>query len=180
VLQLVEAGRLDLDAPVARYWRPFGVHGKGDITVRELLAHTSGLPTEVPMAHVADANDVLREATDVIPSAAPGVRVIYSDVNFIVLAKLVERASGEPFDAYCQHHIFTPLGMVDTGFRPGAALAGRIAPTSGLARGGPCTTRPPHAWAALRGTRAYSRRRTIWRVTPACYCRAARSTACAY
>jgi uncharacterized protein YbbC (DUF1343 family)/CubicO group peptidase (beta-lactamase class C family) len=135
VLQLVEAGRLDLDAPVARYWRPFGVHGKGDITVRELLAHTSGLPTEVPMAHVADANDVLRLATDVIPSAAPGVRVIYSDVNFIVLAKLVERASGEPFDAYCQHHIFTPLGMVDTGFRPGAALAGRIAPTSGLARG---------------------------------------------
>ncbi|SDD71046.1 Uncharacterized conserved protein YbbC, DUF1343 family [Paraburkholderia lycopersici] len=135
VLQLVEAGRLDLDAPVARYWRAFGAHGKGDITVRALLSHTSGLPPEVPVTHAADADAVLREAADAVPDAAPGARVIYSDVNFIVLAKLVERASGERLDAYCREHIFAPLGMVDTGFRPDAALAARIAPTSALPRG---------------------------------------------
>ncbi|WP_084688050.1 serine hydrolase [Paraburkholderia oxyphila] len=135
VLQLAESGRLDLGAPVTRYWPAFGARGKGDITVRELLAHTSGLPPDVPIAHAADAEDVLREAANVVPDAAPGARVIYSDVNFIVLAKLVERVSGERFDAYCRAHIFAPLGMVDTGFRPDAALATRSAPTSGLARG---------------------------------------------
>ncbi|WP_084068430.1 exo-beta-N-acetylmuramidase NamZ domain-containing protein [Paraburkholderia heleia] len=133
VLQLVEAGRLDLDAPVARYWPAFGAHGKGNITVRELLSHTSGLPPEVPIAHAADADDVLREAADAVPVAAPGARAIYSDVNFIVLAKLVERASGERFDVWCREHIFAPLRMINTGFRPGAAPD--IAPTSGLARG---------------------------------------------
>jgi uncharacterized protein YbbC (DUF1343 family) len=135
VLQLVEAGRLELDAPVARYWPAFGAHGKGEITVRELLAHTSGLPPDVPIAHAADADDVLHEAADVVPGAAPGARVIYSDVNFIVLAKLVERVSGERFDAYCRTHIFAPLGMIDTRFNPDAALATRIAPTGTRARG---------------------------------------------
>jgi uncharacterized protein YbbC (DUF1343 family)/CubicO group peptidase (beta-lactamase class C family) len=135
VLQLVETGRLELDAPVSRYWPAFGAHGKVDITVRELLAHTSGLPPDVPIAHATDADDVLREAADVVPGAAPGTRVIYSDVNFIVLAKLVERVSGERFDAWCRAHIFAPLGMVDTGFRPDAALAARVAPTGGAVRG---------------------------------------------
>lgn len=135
VLQLVDAGRLDLDAPVARYWPAFGAQGKGDISVRELLAHTSGLPPGVPIAHAANTHDVLREAADVVPGTAPGTRVIYSDVNFIVLAKLVERVSGERFDAWCRTHIFAPLGMVDTGFRPDAALTTRIAPTGSRARG---------------------------------------------
>ncbi|MFX1674879.1 DUF1343 domain-containing protein [Paraburkholderia sp. A2WS-5] len=135
VLQLVEAGRLDLDTPVTRYWPAFGAHGKGNITVRELLSHTSGLPPEVSITRAVDAADVLRKAADAIPRSAPGARVTYSDVNFIVLAKLVELASGERFDAWCRDHIFVPLGMVDTGFRPDASLAARIAPTSGLARG---------------------------------------------
>ncbi|MFC0397331.1 serine hydrolase [Paraburkholderia rhizosphaerae] len=133
VLQLAEHGRLQLDAPVARYWPAFAAHGKGTITVRELLAHTSGLPAELPSrygAGVASRAATLRAASALAPRAPPGVQVLYSDVNFLVLGALVERVTGERLDAYCRGHIFAPLGMRDTTFVPESALARRAAPTS--------------------------------------------------
>src|SRR6185312_14023104 len=59
----------------------------------------------------------------------PGTTYLYSDVNFIVLAYLVELITHEPFAAYAQKHIFKPLGMHDTHFSPAAQFRDRIAPT---------------------------------------------------
>jgi uncharacterized protein YbbC (DUF1343 family)/CubicO group peptidase (beta-lactamase class C family) len=138
VLQLVERRKLQLDAPVARYWPAFGAHGKATITVRELLAHTSGLPAELPPrngAAVAGRAATLRAASELAPLAPAGNVVIYSDVNFLVLGALVERITGQRLDAYCRSHIFTPLGIRDTTFLPDRNTALRAAPTTADAHG---------------------------------------------
>jgi len=140
ILQLAEAGRLDLDTPVARYWPAFAAHGKDAVTVRELLAHTSGLRPDLPArpAHPGRDGVLSAIATERLRSA-PGERVIYSDLNFVVLGELVERITHLSLDAYCRAHVFDPLGMRDTRFLPDAAQASRSAPTTadeaGMRRG---------------------------------------------
>jgi len=130
VLQLSERGAVSLDAPVARYLPAFGAAGKESITVRELLAHTSGLPAGLPPRRRAGDGDAVREAMNLAPVAPPGERVIYSDVNFVVLGELVRRVAGQPLDAWCRDHVFAPLGMRDTGFLPGPQTVARTAPTA--------------------------------------------------
>ncbi|MFA8393128.1 exo-beta-N-acetylmuramidase NamZ domain-containing protein [Burkholderia ubonensis] len=131
VMQLAERGRLALDAPAARYWPAFGAHGKDGITIRQLLAHTSGLPAGVSSARALRTRAaVLADVAAMPPVAAPGARVIYSDVNYVALGEIVERASGQPLDAWCAAQVFVPLRMRDTQFRPGLRAAARIAPTS--------------------------------------------------
>ncbi len=130
VMRLIAQGRLSLDAPVARYWPAFAAHGKSQITIRELLTHTSGLPPDLPLVtpwHGRAA--ALRLVVQQRPVARPGTRYIYSDINFIILGVLVRRVTGEPLDVYCRRHIFRPLGMRDTFFRPPATVRARIAPT---------------------------------------------------
>lgn len=129
VLQLVERGRLGLDQPVARYWPEFAANGKGTITVRQLLTHQSGLRADLDLKKDWSGYETALAmiATD-RPLAAAGTRYLYSDVNFEILGELVRRVSGLPLDAYCAEHIFAPLGMRDTGFRP-APGDDRLAPT---------------------------------------------------
>lgn len=130
VMQLVEQGRLQLDAPAARYWPAFAAHGKAPITVRELLTHTSGLPPDLDLSTTwAGHAAAMRLIEAQRPAAVPGTRYIYSDINFIVLGELIERITSLPLNLYCQRYIFAPLGMHETGFVPPAALQGRIAPT---------------------------------------------------
>jgi uncharacterized protein YbbC (DUF1343 family)/CubicO group peptidase (beta-lactamase class C family) len=131
VMQLVEAGTLDLDAPAARYWPAFADHGKERITIRELLTHRSGLrPDLETRGHWSGYGAALARLAAERPVAAPGTRFIYSDVNFAVLGELVHRASGSPLDAYCAAHVFAPLKMRATAFRPPRAWQERIAPTT--------------------------------------------------
>jgi uncharacterized protein YbbC (DUF1343 family)/CubicO group peptidase (beta-lactamase class C family) len=129
VMQLVEKGKLRLEDPVARYWPEFGANGKGDITIRELLTHYSGLRPDLDpgtgSGYARTIHMIPREKT----VAPPGTRFIYSDINFETLGVLVERISGEPLDVYCRRHIFNPLGMKSTAFRPPKSWLGRIAPT---------------------------------------------------
>jgi uncharacterized protein YbbC (DUF1343 family)/CubicO group peptidase (beta-lactamase class C family) len=130
VLQLVEQGRLDLDASAAGLWPGFAAHGKAAITLRQLLAHTSGLrPGLDRRAGRPGRAEVLGRVAAEAPLSPPGAKVLYSDLNFIVLGELVQRAGGAPLDAYVRRHILVPLGMHDSGFLPGPALAARIAPT---------------------------------------------------
>ncbi|NRO96967.1 DUF1343 domain-containing protein [Paraburkholderia sp. NMBU_R16] len=140
IMQLAEGGRLQLDAPAARYWPAFAVNGKAAVTVRELLAHTSGLPAELPLPPPGHGRArILRDVAAAALVAAPGNRVIYSDVNFIALGELVERMTHRSLDAYCREHIFAPLGMRDTMFLPDALRVSRSAPTTadrvGMRRG---------------------------------------------
>ncbi|HYA12364.1 MAG TPA: serine hydrolase domain-containing protein [Thermodesulfovibrionales bacterium] len=130
IMQLVEKGKLRLDAPVARYWPAFKTNGKGRITVRQLLTHYSGLQPELKLKHKWSG---YRKAMKMIvaerPVSPPGTSYIYSDINFEILGEIVRRVSGKPLDVYCADRIFKPLGMIDTGFKPSPALQDRIAPT---------------------------------------------------
>ena len=139
VMQLVEQGRLRLVDPVSRYLPGFERYGKRDITVRHLLTHTSGLRPDVDLADPWNgAEHGLALAIDEVPVARVDERVIYSDINFVLLGRIVEKISGLPLDRYAQERIFAPLGMRDTAFRPGAALVPRIAPTERCPPNEPC------------------------------------------
>jgi uncharacterized protein YbbC (DUF1343 family)/CubicO group peptidase (beta-lactamase class C family) len=129
ILQLIEQGKMALDAPVSRYWPGFAARGKSAITVRELLTHTSGLPPDLSLGSWTGRRAALRQVVEQRPVAPPGTRYIYSDINFIALGELVRRVSGLPLDVYCERHIFRPLGMWHTEFMPAASLRAAIAPT---------------------------------------------------
>lgn len=132
IMQLAERGLLNLDTPAARYWPSFAAHGKGAITIRQLLAHISGLPAGVSSSRALRSRAaVLADIVAMAPVESPGTRVHYSDVNYVALGEIVERVSGQPLDVWCAAHVFAPLGMADTAFRPGAAVRSRVAPTIG-------------------------------------------------
>jgi uncharacterized protein YbbC (DUF1343 family)/CubicO group peptidase (beta-lactamase class C family) len=130
VMQLVEQGKVRMNDPVAKYLPEFAQNGKEDITVRQLLTHYSGLAPDIDLTPAFDGKDsALRLAYAEIPAQAPGSGFIYSDTNFIVLAALVEKVSGETLDVYTERHIFEPLKMTHTRFLPPAAWRAKIAPT---------------------------------------------------
>lgn len=136
IMQLVEVRRLELDAPVSRYWPAFSANGKQAVTVRELLAHTSGLAPDLPLsARTKGRAGVLRETIAQRLRAQPGERVIYSDINFVVLGELVRRVTHQSLDDYCRVHIFDPLRMRDTMFKPELDRAARAAATTADALG---------------------------------------------
>lgn len=115
VMQLVESGRIDLDSPVRQYLPDFSMASleAERITVRQLLAHTSGIPTNAPRAQgdgrtLAGHVSALRRVTLV---HTPGTAHEYASPNYQVLGLIVEVVSGESFGAYVLRHIFLPLGM---------------------------------------------------------------------
>ena len=129
---LYDRGLLRLDVPVAHYLPGFGAApGHAAITVRQLLAHASGLkPPTVPLWQLAQDRAGLLALIDGMPvSPAPGTEYHYRDENFILLGQIVERISGQPLDRFLQANLFGPLRMDDTGFRPDLARRLRIAPT---------------------------------------------------
>jgi CubicO group peptidase (beta-lactamase class C family) len=139
IMLLVDRRKVQLDAPVARYVPEFTGPGTAGITVRQLLTHTSGLRADLPIDVIrgaADAAALLRLVYAETPRVPPGTRVVYSDLNAVLLGEIVRRTSGEPLDAFAAREILAPLGLHDAGFRPPARLASRIAPT-GVWRGRP-------------------------------------------
>ena len=130
IMQLVERGRVRLDAPVRRYLPRFVGAGKNRVTVRHLLTHSSGLPSGRPLYREATSPSAALELVYATPlQAVPGARTVYSDLGAILLGRIVERASGERLDRYLARHVFTPLGMRSTMFRPPDSLRYRTAPT---------------------------------------------------
>jgi uncharacterized protein YbbC (DUF1343 family)/CubicO group peptidase (beta-lactamase class C family) len=130
VLLLVEQGKVRLNDPVARYVPEFGPNGKEQVTVRQILTHTSGLRAIPAVTEETKGTEaVLKAIYDDTLTAAPGARFVYSDTGYIVLAELVRRVSGMPLDEFAAKNIYTPLGMKQTRFLPPAAWQPRIAPT---------------------------------------------------
>jgi uncharacterized protein YbbC (DUF1343 family)/CubicO group peptidase (beta-lactamase class C family) len=130
VMQLVENGKLNFEDPVVKYWPEFKKNGKEQITVRDLLTHYSGLRPDLDSKPKWSGYDTaLKMIEEEKPVFPPGTNFIYSDINFIILGELTSRISGEPLDTYCTEHIFKPLRMKDTGFKPSPVLQVRIAPT---------------------------------------------------
>jgi CubicO group peptidase (beta-lactamase class C family) len=130
MMQLVEQDRVELDAPVARYLPEFTGDGKDRVTIRHLLTHSSGLPSWRPLYKEAAAADTAIAIVLATPlDTVPGARMVYSDLGAILLGKVVERVSGETLDAYLARHVFGPLGMTSTMYRPDASVHDRVAPT---------------------------------------------------
>ena len=121
VMQLVEAGKVELDAPVQRYLPWFRVadpEASGRITVRHLLNHTSGLSMMqgqmilTEMDDCPDANErQLRALSAEVLSNPPGTKFAYNNTNYNLLGLIIEAASGETYSSYIQRHIFDPLKM---------------------------------------------------------------------
>ncbi|MGH7700498.1 MAG: serine hydrolase domain-containing protein, partial [Gemmatimonadales bacterium] len=133
---LVDHGALRLDAPVARYVPEFDGPGTDAITVRHLLTHTSGLRATLPLHREApDSAAALGMLLAATPIRRPGTRVVYSDVNAMLLGEIVHRAAGEPLDRFAAREIARPLGL-ELLFRPPRRVHPRIAPT-GRWRGRP-------------------------------------------
>jgi CubicO group peptidase (beta-lactamase class C family) len=114
VMQLVEAGKVELDAPVQRYlpwFRVADADASARITVRHLLYHTSGLPEITNTMEAATLEEYTRNLRTVVLESPVGSRHGYCSCNYRVLGLIVETVSGQPFESYMQQHVFAPLQM---------------------------------------------------------------------
>lgn len=136
VMQLVEAGKLDLDADVNTYLRSFQIPATypQPITLAHLMAHTAGFEDQGLGVFVARAEDLVpldAYLATHIPARvrAPGELSAYSNYGAALAGLIVEQVSGEPFAQYVEEHIFAPLGMAHSSFRQPlpAGLAGDLA-----------------------------------------------------
>lgn len=116
--QLAQAGRVDLQAPVSRYLDDLPP-AWGKVRVRQLLAHTSGLPD------ILDAQGLLgggseqaawKQVTALPLEAAPGERHRYNQTNYLLLARIIEKQAGVPYTHYLAKHQFDVVGMPRTTF----------------------------------------------------------------
>jgi uncharacterized protein YbbC (DUF1343 family) len=155
VMLLVEEGKIRLTDPVATFIPEFRKYGKDRITIRDLLTHMSGLRPDLDLGDAWSGHDAaIQLAADEVPTAPPGRRFVYSDINFFLLAEVVARVSHEPFNAFVSKRVFAPLGMRDTMFTPPTSLRPRIAPTEACRADDPsCAAVPPGTGGArmLRG-----------------------------
>jgi len=130
IMVLYDQGRISLDAPVVSYVPAFTGGYKDSVTIRELLAHRSGLPAGRELWRLATSPDEARRyVLDTPLECRPGDCFIYSDLCADVLGMVVEAVSGERLDVFLDEHVFGPLGMNDTFFRPADSLKTRVAPT---------------------------------------------------
>ena len=116
VLKLASDKAISLESRISDFFP-----GKKDsnVTVRHLLTHTSGLPAhrryyEKQLSFHDAVEEILKEEGQYVP----GTKVIYSDLGFILLAKIIERAAGTAFEKFVQQEIFSKLGMSNTIFNP--------------------------------------------------------------
>lgn len=122
VLRLVAEGELDLDRELDAYFSNIGwfrTPSLAGATPRQLLAHNSGLPGWARLFAITTDRLVALGATQQTPlQSAPGGAAVYSDLGFMLLGALVERVSRLRLDEFAARHVFGPLGMGATGFRP--------------------------------------------------------------
>lgn len=141
-VQQIERGALALEATVASYLPDFGQAGKQDITVRQLLTHTSGFRAWIPLYNAPTYEEKLRLIWNEAPLNPPGTTYLYSDLNLISLQLVLEKITGRTLDTLLRDEITAPLGMRRTRYNPPTAWQPRIAatedarkPWSGLDRG---------------------------------------------
>lgn len=130
VMMLYEQGFFQLDDPVAMHLPEFAANGKQDITIRQLLTHTSGFASWVPLyAQEGTRESRIQSVLSRGLINEPGTTYLYSDLNMITLGALIEKWSGLRQDTFVKKAITKPLGMKDTMYNPPAKLKERIAAT---------------------------------------------------
>jgi serine beta-lactamase-like protein LACTB len=134
VMQLVEQGKLDLDAPVTTYlgdFKPGNPFGKA-ITLRQLMAHRSGLVREPPVGNYFDAGTTSLARTvaslnDTTLVYEPGQKTKYSNAGIAVVGYVLEKTQKEAFPVYLRRTLLEPMGMKSSSFEPTAAVKERLA-----------------------------------------------------
>jgi len=134
---LYERGLLDLEASVVAIIPEFAdcigddAEIRRTITPHMLLAHSSGLPAyERLFLRCNTRDELLRAAFHTKLASPPGTQAVYSDIGFITLGVLLERAADESLDSFCQREIFGPLSMTRTTFNLASTLKDSIPPTA--------------------------------------------------
>jgi CubicO group peptidase (beta-lactamase class C family) len=132
---LAQRGVLDLDTPLGELLPGFVVgrppeERAREVTVRHLLAHNSGLPGYAELFRTATTpDDLLKTCLQMPLAAAPGTRVEYSDLGFILLGKALEVLTRESLATWTHSQIFDPLRLIATGFNPARGMSSLIPPT---------------------------------------------------
>jgi CubicO group peptidase (beta-lactamase class C family) len=142
MMQLVAQHRVPLDDPLQKYFPDWTGPNKEKVTLRHLLTHTSGLPAFKAYDEITHDPDSLAKLMFSTPlDTLPGAKMVYSDIGAYMAGRVVEKVSGQTLDAYVHDHVFGPLKMTETMYKPPASLIDRIAPTEidprrgGLVRG---------------------------------------------
>ncbi|MDM5224658.1 serine hydrolase [Cytobacillus sp. NJ13] len=127
---LYDEGRFQLDDPVAKYIPEFAENGKENVTIRQLMTHTSGFTAWIPLYSQGSSREDRMQIVFKYPLAnEPGEAYTYSDLNMITLGALIERLSGQSLDEFVKKRVTNPLGMKDTMYNPPESLKQRIAAT---------------------------------------------------
>lgn len=129
IMKLLEQGKINLLDPLTRWFPEFEGTDRDEITILNLLTHTSGM-NDVEIASNDPLRSLIEKAIIQNHASLPGNRFRYADINFILLGELVRRAAQEPLDRFCTEYIYAPMGMAETGFLPQAEFY-TIAPTAG-------------------------------------------------
>ena len=128
ILQLVQAKKLSIDDTLEHFFKPVPPD-KRAITVRHLLTHTSGLPTDVPVSSSTSERDALvRACLAAKMQSLPGAEFAYNNIGYMLLAAIVELTAKTEYESYVTEHLFAPAGMTSSGFLHGSKVdATRIA-----------------------------------------------------
>jgi CubicO group peptidase (beta-lactamase class C family) len=129
IMVLYDEGRVHLTDRVVSYVPQFHGGAKDFVTVEDLLLHRSGLPAGRDLTHAPSVDSARALVATTALRCAPRSCYIYSDLNADLLGFIVEAASGMRLDRFVARHVFDPLGMTDTQFRPDSARWARLAPT---------------------------------------------------
>jgi len=133
IMKLVDDGQIDVQDRVAEYIPEFDTDEKREITIEQLLIHTSGLPAfQVYVDELKTREEIIHAVRNEPLINQPGEEYVYSDLGFILLAEIVEEVSGLRVDQFVRTNFFYPMGMKSTFFNPkkvGRWFSNRIPPT---------------------------------------------------
>jgi len=146
IMLLVQEGKLSVDDPVAKYIPEFAENGKEKLTIRSLLTHCSGLPSYTSASKLEERfgprpnpQGLIQQISELKLNGVVGENYVYSCLNYLVLARIAQKVSGQNMSDYLRERMWKPLGMNDTTYYPTEEQVARTAPTlrngEGIRRG---------------------------------------------
>lgn len=165
ILKLVDEGKLSLDDKVSKWWPDLAF---GDVTVHQLLNHTSGIASYTSIPGYMSDTRIQRDLTTAELIAvfaelpldfAPGSEWRYNNSAYVMLGAIIEKVTAQPWDSYIVNRLLKPLGINDTAYYPDAKITPRRIPGYHNSEDGPINAphlsmTQPHAAGALSATAA--------------------------